>query len=886
MKSRSTALVAAFLLAAAPLWSQTTQRAYLSGKGNDSTVGWKFFCTKGRQSGRWTEIAVPSNWECQGFGQYTYGHMKQEDRLDESGIYRHSFRALKEWQGKRVFIVFEGAMTDTHVSINGKSAGEMHQGGYYEFRYDISGLLRYGRDNTLEVRVDKSSSNESVVNAERFADFWVMGGIFRPVYLEVKPAVAIDGFGIDAKADGSIRVSVSTLGKAEGCTVSACVETLDGKALGKPFSAAVDKDGTALLRSEFTNPALWSAEYPNLHVLKLSLVRDGRLLHTVIERFGFRTVELRPSDGVYVNGARIKFRGVDRHSFWPETGRTLSDGINLQDALLIKEMNMNAVRMSHYPPEKRFLELCDSLGLYVIDELTGWQAAYDTEVGKKLVREMVIRDRNHPSILFWANGNEGGFNFDLIGEYPRWDLQGRRVIHPWLEDEDVNNFHYPTWDSVNDYLSKGRKVWFPTEFDHGLYDGGHGAGLEDYWTIMQSDPLCAGGFLWDLIDQAIVRTDEDGRYDTDGNHGADGILGPHREKEGSFYAIKDIWSPVQLEGPGFVAPTFDGTFTVGNRYSFTNLKDCRFKAELERIGFPEGKLSVKAIEVSSPDVGPGQEGLLHVELPPDFNSYDVLRLTAFGPDGKELYTWSRNITTARDHAARLLDSDGTKTEAVLDGGRLVALRSANASLPLSNARLTYEGAKPGQIEFENLENGWVKVDYTFAKRGYFDNIGVTFDFPEDEVKGLRWLGNGPYRVWKNRLRGVTFGLWEKSFNDTATGESWEYPEFKGYHSNMYVADLSTGYGTLHIVFASDDLFLRVLTPRKPEQRNNDNTLGVFPEGQISILNGISPVGTKFSKAESTGPQGAKNYSEYVPKRGTTHSTGTFYLKFTPAEYFL
>lgn len=874
MRIRHTIVLAFSLLIAQSLFSQSAQKMYLSGKGNDSTVEWDFFCTAGRESGKWSKIAVPSNWECQGFGQYTYGHVKTEDRLNESGIYRHSFNVPKDWQGKRVSIVFEGVMTDTRVSVNGKSAGAMHQGGYYEFRYDISKLLRYGRSNTLEVKVDKSSSNASVVKAERDADFWVMGGIFRPVYLEVKPAIAIEDFGINAKADGSIDVSVNVVGKPDGCELSASVETLDGKAFGKPFSAKVGSDGTALLSAAFDKPALWSAEFPNLYVLKLTLLKDSKAIYSASERFGFRTVELRPADGVYVNGAKIKLKGVNRHSIWPETGRTLSDEINLQDALLIKEMNMNAVRMSHYPPDKRFLEVCDSLGLYVIDELTGWQAAYDTGVGTKLVRELVIRDRNHPSILFWANGNEGGFNFDLLDEYYKWDPQRRRPIHPWLEDAEVNNAHYPTWNYVYDYLTKDRKVWFPTEFLHGLYDGGHGAGLEDFWSLMQADPLCAGGFLWDLIDQAVIRDDEGGRYDTDGNHGADGILGPHREKEGSFYAIKDIWCPVQLEGTTFLAPSFDGSFTVENRYSFTNLKSCKFTAKLEKIDFPSGVISSVTISVPSPDVEPGLKGRLHIDLPAGFAAYDVLKLTAFGPDGRELYTWSRNIVTARDYSERIVNNVEQKTEALFEDGKLVGLSSGSVCLPLANARFTCETGRRSVLDITNMDNGWVKVDYAVGRRGYFDNVGVTFDFPEDKISSFKWLGNGPYRVWKNRLRGVTFGLWDKSYNDTATGESWDYPEFKGYHSNMYAADLTTEYGILRIVFASDDMYLRVLTPLKQVNRNNDNTLGVFPDGQVSVLNGISPVGTKFNKASNMGPQGGQSLADNDGIR-------EFYLRFIP-----
>jgi beta-galactosidase/beta-glucuronidase len=184
--------------------------------------------------------------------------------------------------------------------------------------------------------------------------------------------------------------------------------------------------GTGRIRisSRIDAPRLWTAETPNLYTLRLTLHQWPHVLHTVNERFGFRTFEVRNGQGFFLNGQRILLKGVGRHSFRPETGRALNPEDSYDDVRLIKSMNMNAVRMTHYPPDVAFLEACDELGLYVLDELSGWHHFHDTEVGRRLVREMVTRDVNHPSILFWDNGNEGGFNRDLDGEFalydPRW----------------------------------------------------------------------------------------------------------------------------------------------------------------------------------------------------------------------------------------------------------------------------------------------------------------------------------------------------------------------------------------------------------------------------------------------------------------------------------
>ena len=163
--------------------NKVTQVKYLSGTGADQTVDWHFICTEGMNSGKWTTIPVPSNWELQGFGKYNYGNDKDSLRGKEEGLYKYEFMVPEKWKSKQVNIVFEGSMTDTEVKINGKLAGETHQGAFYQFKYDVSKLLNFEGSNLLEVKVAKHSANESVNKAERFADFWIFGGIFRPVYL-------------------------------------------------------------------------------------------------------------------------------------------------------------------------------------------------------------------------------------------------------------------------------------------------------------------------------------------------------------------------------------------------------------------------------------------------------------------------------------------------------------------------------------------------------------------------------------------------------------------------------------------------------------------------------------------------------------------------------
>jgi len=274
--------------------------------------------------------------------------------------------------------------------------------------------------------------------------------------------------------------------------------------------------------------------YPQRYQVAVTIYDGKKALHQIIQKFGFRTVELKESDGIYVNGQKIMFRGVCRHTFWPSSGRTSSKQLAIDDVNLMKDMNMNAVRMSHYPPDQYFLDICDSMGMFVLDELAGWQKFYDTPTAKRLVKQMVERDVNHPSIVLWDNGNEGGFNKEVRGDYALYDPQKRTVIEPWSIINGTNTKHYPKFSYVENALTKGKEIFFPTEFLHGLFDGGLGAGLDDQWNLMMSSPLSAGAFFWVFADEGIERRDLHDSIDTKGNAAPDGILGPYHEKEREF----------------------------------------------------------------------------------------------------------------------------------------------------------------------------------------------------------------------------------------------------------------------------------------------------------------------------------------------------------------
>ena len=938
------------LALATTLTAQTlpqTERQYLSGHGCDDTVEWDFFCTDGRNSGRWTKIGVPSCWELQGFGTYQYGisfygKAFPEGIAGEKGMYKYEFEVPEEFRGKQVSLVFEASMTDTEVKVNGRKAGSKHQGAFYRFSYNVTDLLKYGKKNQLEVTVSKESENASVNLAERRADYWNFGGIFRPVFLEVKPAVNLRHIAIDAQMDGSFRANCYTNISGDGMSIRA--QILDGKGKKLADTTVPLKAGSdwTTLQLNVSAPALWTAETPNLYKAQFSLLdKEGKVLHHETETFGFRTIEVRESDGLYVNGVRINVRGVNRHSFRPESGRTLSKAKNIEDVLLMKGMNMNSVRLSHYPADPEFLEACDSLGLYVMDELGGWHGKYDTPTGVRLIEGMIERDVNHPSIIWWSNGNEKGWNIELDGEFHKYDPQKRPVIHPQGNFSGFETMHYRSYGESQNYM-RLPEIFMPTEFLHGLYDGGHGAGLYDYWEMMRKHPRCIGGFLWVLADEGVKRVDMDGFIDNQGNFGADGIVGPHHEKEGSYYTIKQLWSPVQVMNTA-IDRNFDGKLSVENRYDYLNLNTCRFI--WQQVKFPSVTDAsntttriLKQGEVQGSDVAAHGVGVVDIKtsiLP----EADALFLTVIDKYGYELWRWTFPVDKLNRETEQFSASSGrasyTETEkgitvkangrtfvfskkdgqlkdvsvnnrkiSFANGPRFIGARRADRSLDqfynhddekakakdrtyseftdaavFTKLDVKKEGGNlilTANYKLGNLDkaqwtihpDGMATLDYTYNFSGVVDLMGICFDYPEEQVLSKRWLGAGPYRVWQNRIHGTQYDIWENDYNDPIPGETFTYPEFKGYFGSVSWMSIRTKEGTISLRNETPDSYIGVYQPRD----GRDRLLYTLPESGISVLNVIPPVRNKVNSTDLCGPSSQ-------PKWVDGPQTGRLVLRF-------
>lgn len=947
---RKTALI--ILLSATSLaFSAVTERHYLSGTDSGDTKTWDFYCTDGQRSKTKSKIEVPSCWELQGFGAYTYGRFYTTPGLkpsNESGIYATTFKIPASEKGKYFRLTFEGAMTDTKVKIDGKEIAPTHQGGFTEFSFDITSFVKPGKKQTLEVRVDKESANASVNSAERRADWWLFGGIYRPVYIESMPMRHISSTSIDARADGHLSAKVKTRCANNDVPLKISIKGETARNVTTTYNSI---DGTYTVEADFTGISTWDTETPNLHDITFTL-GEGDDTHSVTERIGFRTIDFVEHDGFYLNGKKLKIKGTNRHCFHPETGRATNKAQDNADIKLLKFMNMNAVRC-HYPSDKYFLHLCDSAGILYLDEFPGWQKHYDDTTAMRLLPEFINRDQNHPSVFVWANGNEDGWNTSIDTLFAQYDLQKRMVVHPWSDYNGIDTHHYPAYQTGAYRLAKGRNVFMPTEFLHGQYDKGQGAALEDFWDNWSQSPLFAGGFIWAFVDEAVRRTDlptdksrglkfgdrkfdiKDCILDSDGSNAPDGCVDPYRQPEGSVYTIREVWSPIYIRSLD-VTPAFDGKILVENRWIFTSMKDCSMRYRLLQCD-ADSTLCTGNGTVTLPDIAPGERGFAHFELPNGFRDNDILEITAYAPDGCEVCTWTDYIRTPK-MVSDIMQMGNKKNVNIkfTDDGMIERITRDGEVIPLSGGPIPVGMKSECRSHSQRIETDGTEV-HTFHYRGGIDSIrweihpdgqlkmeavilnspkghgygtnfiteeggwqiGLSFLYPETNVDSVRWIGKGPYRVWRNREKGTLHGVWTKAYNNTVTGQYGTatppvYPEFKGYHADVRHMKVFAKDGNGFSVSSDTErMYVRLFTPEEPgkaslgemggpeeaiirakAQAKPEKTMVAFPEGDISFLLSIPPM-RSYKPLQQQGPQSQPDVIRIKPGDEGFHINLTF-----------
>ncbi|UVP49494.1 DUF4981 domain-containing protein [Bacteroides cellulosilyticus] len=639
----------------------------------------------------WVGFPVPANWEVNGYGTPIYvsagypfkidpPRVMGEPKVDYTtykernpvGQYRRSFQLPAGWEARgQTFLHFEGVMSAFYVWINGERVG-YSQGSMEPSEFNITNYLHAG-ENQIALEVYRYSDGSYLEDQ----DFWRFGGIHRSIHLLHTPDIRIRDYAVRTlpvstdyqdfilQIDPQFSVYRGMTGK--GTTLQGVLKDASGREIATlkgDVEDILDLEHKAGRMNEWypqrgprklgrmsatiKSPKRWTAETPYLYKLHLTLLTaEGEVIEQVEQSVGFRSVEIRNGQ-LLVNGAPVRFRGVNRHEHDPRTARVMSEERMLQDILLMKQANINAVRTSHYPNVSRWYELCDSLGLYVMDEadieehgLRGtlastpdWHAAFlDRAV------RMAERDKNHPSIVMWSMGNESGYgpNFAAISAWLH-DFDPTRPVHyegaqgaggepdpktvdvisrfytrvkqeylnPGIaEGEDKERAENARWErllEIAERTNDNRPV-MTSEYAHSM--GNALGNFKEYWDEIYSNPRMLGGFIWDWVDQGIYKTLPDGRIMV--AYGGDfgdkpnlkafcfnGLLMSDRETTPKYWEVKKVYSPVELR-------VESGGLRVTNRNHHTDLSQYRCLWTLSI----DGKQKDQG-EITLPEVAPGE----------------------------------------------------------------------------------------------------------------------------------------------------------------------------------------------------------------------------------------------------------------------------------------
>ena len=583
----------------------------------------------------WGSMPVPGMWELNGYGDPVYvnigyawrGNFRNDppyvpDAENHVGSYRRTFDIPASWGGKDIFLSIGSATSNVYVWVNGRFVG-YSEDSKLAAQFDITKFVKPG-ENLIALQMFRWSDGTYLEDQ----DFWRFAGIARGVELTARDKAHLEDVRItpvlDSEyKDATLRVEVETTPrvKSVGLTLR---DAAGGVVAEHRLQPAGGKGGYVF---EVADPAKWSAETPNLYTLEIA-VSDGRgVTETVTQPVGFRSVEIRDAQ-LLVNGQPVLIKGADRHEMDPVGGYVVSRERMIEDIRIMKEMNINAVRTSHYPNDPQWYELCDRYGIYVVDEAnveshgmgygdnTLAKAPAYAQAHMERNRRMVLRDKNHPSVIIWSMGNEAGMgpNFEAcyrwIKEYdPSRPVHYERAVYD--QDGAFTDIICPMYWGYEQCEKYARnnpsKPLIQCEYAHAM--GNSMGGLDHYWELVRKYPSYQGGFIWDFVDQGLVRYEPDGRvsflyggdfndYDaTDNSFNCNGIIAPDRTWHPHAYEVQcqyqSIWTtPVDLAR---------GRVEVYNENFFIGLDAYEMEWQL----LADGRV-VKAGRIGDLDVAPQQ----------------------------------------------------------------------------------------------------------------------------------------------------------------------------------------------------------------------------------------------------------------------------------------
>nr|WP_299346299.1 glycoside hydrolase family 2 TIM barrel-domain containing protein [Allomuricauda sp.] len=605
----------------------------------------KNFHTTAMDDSDWNMLPVPANWELHGYGTAIYTNIKYPFRPvdppsvpkddNPTGLYRTSFEVPNQWNGMQITLTFGGVSSAFYVWLNGELLG-YSEDSMLPTHFDITPYLKEGK-NELAVKVFRWSDGVYLEDQ----DHWRLSGIHRDVYLSAAPKIQLYDFFVRTNldvnykdADLEIRPKIKRFGPTDFDDEILEMELYDenGEAVfEEPISSSVatiynekyeqrGKPDFALFRKKVKNPKKWSAELPNLYTLVFSLkTKTGKLLEARGTKIGFRETEIRDGE-FFVNGESVLMYGVNRHDHSPITGKVVSEELMLQDILLMKKFNVNAVRTSHYPNNERFYQLCDKYGIYVMDEANlethgiggklSNDPAWSNAFLERAVR-MVERDKNHPSIVFWSLGNESGsgFNHATMANWIR-AYDPTRPIH--YEGAQTTGGKHKIEDEIikdPDYVDVVSRMYNPIEYmvkmanlegedrpvlwcEYAHSMGNSTGNLYQFWDAIKANKRLIGGYIWDWVDQGLLQKTEDGidyyafggdMGDTEinsGNFCLNGIVDPARNPKPALWEVKKVFQPVTFDK----VDLSNGKIKITNHHNFTNLDKFIISWELQENG--------------------------------------------------------------------------------------------------------------------------------------------------------------------------------------------------------------------------------------------------------------------------------------------------------------
>ncbi len=764
--------------------------------------------------GVWSKIKVPGNWEMQGFDTPRYG----KNLVKSTALYRRSFQVPSAWKGQLVRITFDGVNYGYSVTINGQNVGSFHSS-YTRRSFDITPWIRFGLDNEIEVKVETQPRGYLFdVN-----DDWSLSGISRSVFLSAVPPDHIEDVTIVTPLLGNdanviVKTDVVSGGKSK-THVEGDILDASGRVVGK-------------INELIHKPHLWTAETPYLYTLRLNLMSKKKVLHQVVRKFGIRQITWDHAI-LKVNGVPIKIKGVNHHDLSPVNGRAISDAELLEDMRLMKDANINAIRMAHYPPSERLLELCDSMGMYVIDEVP--YGFGDQWLGKKeYLKDLkerayytLLRDKNHPSVLIWSVGNENPVTPIGLetGKYVCRADSTRPYLFPqthkpfykmFAADYDsitMYSLHYPSASELKKVATETRHPVMHTEYAHALgLDFGQMQDIVERWYKY---PQLAGGCVWMLFDQGLVRksekpVDKNGYtpyawidantyYDTFDDYGADGILYANRMPQSDYWQVRKVYSPVVMKLHSYKKGS--ASIELTNRFDFTDLKDVLVKwnlmmdnrsvkqGVLQVSCLPHDTTAVKIVGLQVPEKSVGwlelsvedKQGKIlteqHFRL--DSQSPEML-VEHLGLQAKNV-KWNQNTWMAflKDHVYARVGKKRTMSEAAAEKNEpklwprnilsisKISISSAKVDSIVYHCIFDCDtaGFVDGTITLLKGMKGETRIHYRLIPHGKGQIVEAGLSIRMPEVATVRWIGQGPYACYPGKNRLDEFGVWQLNKDD-------------------------------------------------------------------------------------------------------------------------